>query len=129
MTSGKALLVGNGAAARLDPHVVRQRNPYGQHSSLPASCRRLAVLLPAARSIGCAMPDDKALRCDCGYEVTAADEAGRVEEIRVHAREAHGIAFSVEDALLVVLRSELEPSRVPTERDVRRSRAAKGGSS
>ena len=38
----------------------------------------------------------KALRCDCGYEVRASDEDGFVEEIRRHASEAHGIAFSVE---------------------------------
>jgi predicted small metal-binding protein len=75
------------------------------------------------------MPDDKVLSCECGYEVTATDEAELVEEIRRHARDAHGIAFSVEDALLVVLRSELEPSRVSTERSVRGSRAPKGGSS
>ena len=75
------------------------------------------------------MPDDKVLRCECGYEVTATDEAELVEEIRRHARDAHGIAFSVEDALLVVLRSELEPSRVSTESGVRGSRAPRGGSS
>jgi predicted small metal-binding protein len=75
------------------------------------------------------MPDDKVLSCDCGYEVTSTDEAELVEEIRRHARCAHGIAFSVEDALLVVLRSELEPSRVSTERSVRGSRTPKGGSS
>jgi predicted small metal-binding protein len=74
------------------------------------------------------MPEDKVLSCECGYEVTATDEAELVEEIRRHARDAHGIAFSVEDALLVVLRSELEPSRVSTE-SVRGSRAPKGGSS
>jgi predicted small metal-binding protein len=38
----------------------------------------------------------KALRCDCGYEVRASDEDALVEEIRRHASEAHGIAFSVE---------------------------------
>ena len=73
------------------------------------------------------MPDDKVLRCECGYEVTATDEAELVEEIRRHARVAHGIAFSVEDALLVVLRSELEPSRVSMDSGVRGSRAPKGG--
>jgi predicted small metal-binding protein len=73
------------------------------------------------------MPDDKALRCECGYEVTATDEEELVAVIRRHARDAHGIAFSVEDALLVVRRSELE-SRVSTERSVRGSRAPKGGS-
>ena len=38
----------------------------------------------------------KALRCECGYEVRASDEGAFVEEIRRHALEAHGIAFSVE---------------------------------
>ena len=53
------------------------------------------------------MPDDKPLRCDCGYLTTAIDEAGLIDEIRRHAREAHGVSFTVEDALLIVLRSEL----------------------
>jgi predicted small metal-binding protein len=41
----------------------------------------------------------KALRCDCGYEVRALDEDAFVQAIRRHAREAHGIDFSVELAL------------------------------
>jgi predicted small metal-binding protein len=86
-------------------------------------------LLPAARSIDRSMPEDKVLSCECGYEVTATEEAELVEEIRRHARDAHAIDFSVEDALLVVLRSELEPSQASTERSVRPSRAPKGGSS
>jgi len=56
------------------------------------------------------MPDDKALRCDCGHKVTGDDEAELVEEVRLHARNAHGIAFSVEEALLAVLRSQLDLS-------------------
>jgi hypothetical protein len=74
------------------------------------------------------MPDDKLIRCDCGYEVTPADEADAIQEIRRHARDIHGIAFSVEDALLVLHRSELDLSRVPSERSAR-ERAPKGGSS
>jgi predicted small metal-binding protein len=57
------------------------------------------------------MPDDKEVRCECGYEVTLTEEAELITDIRRHLREAHGIAFSVEDALLVVLRSQLELSR------------------
>ena len=34
---------------------------------------------------------DKALRCDCGYEVHATEEAACVREVRRHASEAHGI--------------------------------------
>jgi predicted small metal-binding protein len=74
------------------------------------------------------MPDDKVLSCECGHEVSATDEAELVEEIRSHARTAHEIDFSVEDALLVVLRSELEPSRASTDRGVRGARTPKGGS-
>jgi predicted small metal-binding protein len=57
------------------------------------------------------MPDDKVLRCDCGHEVRGHDEAELVEDTRWHARNAHGIAFSIEEALLVVLRSQLDLSR------------------
>jgi predicted small metal-binding protein len=74
------------------------------------------------------MPDDKVLSCECGYEVTATDEAELVEEIRSHARDAHGIAFSVEDALLVVLRSQLDLSRDPSDTDTREPRVSEGGS-
>lgn len=56
------------------------------------------------------MPDDKTPACECGFEVTAVDEVGRVEEIRSHAQNAHGVAFSVEEALLVLLRSEFDVS-------------------
>ena len=48
---------------------------------------------------------DKALRCECGYEVDAADEAARVEAVRRHAFEAHGIDLSDELALEVVRRA------------------------
>lgn len=54
------------------------------------------------------MTDDKVAHCDCGYEASGNDEAELVSEIRRHALTAHGIAFSFEDALLVVLRSQLE---------------------
>jgi predicted small metal-binding protein len=50
---------------------------------------------------------DKALRCDCGYEVRARDEEAAVEEIRQHASEAHGIEFTVELALDVVRKARL----------------------
>jgi predicted small metal-binding protein len=51
---------------------------------------------------------DKALRCDCGHEVRAYDESDLVEAVRRHAWEAHGISFSTEEALAVLLRIELE---------------------
>ena len=75
------------------------------------------------------MPDDKLPSCECGYEVTSTDETGVVAEIRRHARDAHGIAFSVEDALLVVLRSQLDLSRASSETGTRHPRGSEGGSS
>jgi predicted small metal-binding protein len=55
----------------------------------------------------------KALRCDCGYEVRASDDAAFVDGIRRHAREAHGIEFSVELALDVARDAQL----LSSERD------------
>jgi hypothetical protein len=55
----------------------------------------------------------KAPRCDCGYQLKARAEEEQVAEIRRHALEAHGIAFSAEEALAVLLRAELEPIGEP----------------
>ena len=54
------------------------------------------------------MSADKALRCDCGYPLRARTEQGQLGEVRRHAWEAHGISFSTEEALAVLLRLELE---------------------
>ena len=50
---------------------------------------------------------DKALRCDCGYEVQASDEAARVHEVQRHASEAHGIDLPDDVALDLVQRARL----------------------
>lgn len=54
------------------------------------------------------MADDKTLRCDCGYRLRAGTEELQVAEVRRHAWDAHGIPFSSEEALAVLLRFELE---------------------
>lgn len=48
------------------------------------------------------------VRCECGYEVAASDEASLVTAIQHHAWDAHRLAFSFGEALAVVLRSELD---------------------
>jgi len=48
------------------------------------------------------------LRCDCGYRLRAQTEELQVAEVRRHASEAHGISFSDDEALAVLLRLELE---------------------
>jgi Protein of unknown function (DUF1059) len=52
----------------------------------------------------------KTPRCDCGYRLKARGEDEQVAEVRRHAWDAHGVAFSTEEALVVLLRSELELS-------------------
>jgi predicted small metal-binding protein len=47
---------------------------------------------------------DEPLRCECGYEVQASDEAARVAEVRRHASETHGVDLSADQALDVVRR-------------------------
>jgi Protein of unknown function (DUF1059) len=50
---------------------------------------------------------DKALQCECGFEARADDEDGLVEAVRRHAWEAHQMALSREEALLLAFRTEL----------------------
>jgi hypothetical protein len=51
---------------------------------------------------------EKVLRCDCGFEARAAHEDGLVAEVQRHAREAHGMALTLDQALLLVFRAELD---------------------
>ena len=50
---------------------------------------------------------DNVLHCDCGFEARAADEEGLVAAVQRHAREAHGMALSHDDAVLLTFRAEL----------------------
>ena len=50
---------------------------------------------------------DKVIHCDCGYQARAADEDGLVAEVQRHAQEAHGMALSHDEALLLAFRAEL----------------------
>ena len=68
------------------------------------------------------MADDKMIHCDCGYRLRARAEESQVAEVRRHAREAHGISFSTEEAFAVLLRLKLEvdeeaPADLATARD------------
>lgn len=62
------------------------------------------------------------LQCDCGFKARAEDEDRFVAEVQRHAREAHGMALSRDDALLLAFRAALDanpPStitRKPTTR-------------
>jgi Protein of unknown function (DUF1059) len=61
---------------------------------------------------------DKVLHCNCGFEARADDEEALVAEVRRHAREAHGMALTTGEALLLAFRAELDeeaPSTIPGE--------------
>ena len=48
------------------------------------------------------------LRCDCGFEARAADEEGLVAAVQRHARDAHGMALTHNEALVLAFRVELD---------------------
>jgi predicted small metal-binding protein len=75
---------------------------------LPSSSQDVAAFFPTLVIVVAMQTTNKAVRCDCGHEVRAVSEEQLLAEVQEHAREAHGIEFSHEDALLVVLRAELQ---------------------
>ncbi|TML18060.1 MAG: DUF1059 domain-containing protein [Actinobacteria bacterium] len=48
------------------------------------------------------------LQCDCGFEARAGSESGLADAVRRHAWEAHRMALSEEEALVLTLRAQLE---------------------
>jgi Protein of unknown function (DUF1059) len=50
---------------------------------------------------------DTVLHCECGFEARAADEERLVAEVQRHAREAHGMALSPDQTLVLLFRAEL----------------------
>lgn len=65
---------------------------------------------------------DKIIHCHCGFEARAKHEDGLVTEVQRHAAEAHGMALSHDEALLLAFRAELDatvPSRKPVSEAVR----------
>ena len=56
---------------------------------------------------------DKVLHCHCGFEARAENEDGLVAAVRRHAWEAHAMALSHDEALVLAFRVELD-EEVPT---------------
>jgi predicted small metal-binding protein len=50
---------------------------------------------------------NKTARCDCGYTACAADDDELIAAVQKHAHEAHGIAFTREEAVLVVRKAAM----------------------
>jgi hypothetical protein len=67
---------------------------------------------------------DTVLHCHCGFEARAGDEDGLVAEVQCHAREAHGMALSHDQALLLAFRAELRENAPPA---VSPRRSTEGG--
>lgn len=68
----------------------------------------MSPVIPVSCGTGRDLADGKRIRCDCGYCLRAPTERRQVAEVRQHAWRAHGISFSIEEALAVLLRGELE---------------------
>jgi hypothetical protein len=65
---------------------------------------------------------ERVLTCECGFDARAADEEGLVAEVRRHARDAHGMALSQHEALLLAFRAGLDqeaPSTIARKRTTR----------
>jgi predicted small metal-binding protein len=60
---------------------------------------------------------ERVLRCDCGFEVRAEDEAEVVAQIQRHASEAHGMTLSWEQALELAFHVELGDAAWPRRPD------------
>jgi hypothetical protein len=57
---------------------------------------------------------EKVLHCDCGFEARSASEDEFISVVRRHAWEAHGMALSHDEALLLAFRAELDANGAPT---------------
>jgi hypothetical protein len=68
---------------------------------------------------------DTVLHCDCGFEASAVDEDELLAKVQRHAWEAHGMALSHEEALLLAFRAELRENEPPA---VPRRQKTEGGS-
>jgi predicted small metal-binding protein len=61
------------------------------------------------------------LHCDCGFKARGQSEDELVAAVQLHAREAHGMALSRDDVLLLVFRAELnEQAPLTVPRDMTR---------
>jgi predicted small metal-binding protein len=76
----------------------------------PNSSREVAAFFPTLAIVVAMQTTNKPVRCDCGHEVRAGSEEELLAAVRMHARDEHGIEFTREDALLVLLRAELDES-------------------
>jgi Protein of unknown function (DUF1059) len=67
------------------------------------------------------------LRCDCGFEVRGAHEEALVAEVRRHALDAHRMALSHEEALVLAFRAELDGEASTTTLRERTTRTERAG--
>jgi len=59
------------------------------------------------------------LRCDCGYEVCAEDDAELVARVQRHAFDAHGMDLTRDDVLELALRADARAATEQPPRDPR----------
>jgi predicted small metal-binding protein len=62
---------------------------------------------------------ETALPCECGFVARADDEENLVAEVRRHAQEAHGMALSREEALVLAHARAARPDIAPASEEER----------
>lgn len=67
------------------------------------------------------------LHCECGFEARAADEDGLAAVIRRHARDAHGMKLSHDEAAELARRGELGAFARPATPHTTTARNEQGG--
>ena len=105
MAAGKARLV-DYLAVDLEADAAREENLQPQ-----PPIENFARILTRFRNAFLASPRGivmQTLQCECGFEASARDEESIVAEVQRHAREAHGMALSHDEALLLAFRAELD---------------------
>jgi hypothetical protein len=56
---------------------------------------------------------DNVLQCECGFEARGDDEEALVAEVQRHAREAHAMTLSHDEALVLAFHAELGANTRP----------------
>ena len=62
---------------------------------------------------------ERLLRCDCGFEVRADDDAELVARVQRHALDAHGMQLTGDEVLQLAVRFEAGQATEPPSGDTR----------
>src|SRR5262249_62025586 len=103
--------------ARRSPACTATRPARKTFSSTAPAFRQPGPCLPPAGRSYLPRVVERVLRCDCGFEARAEDEAALVAQIQRHASDVHGMTLTWEQALELAFHVELGEVAWPRTRD------------